>query len=366
MKPAVLQGAVVYRAYQGGMNMADYMDVMGMTGGVTAEAARRVKGTEKSRSSQAGQTRHGQPQSAGKSESSSPAASYMKNGVEQTPEDVKDAQSAIALEEEEQAAEKEAAVSAEETDQEKFQKFLEEFQERQNAFFQRLLKQMQEQIRNAKKKKGTKKLNYNYHRVSGTIMRAKTTTQAGLALSSASAALAAVKRQAASGQYKSSDVEVALQHAQRMVRTARKKVNNMRMESTHKKQDNHAVNSAKQKPKMKKISIEAKRQKKIFDLERELLRKQRKEQNSNRRNEMMELTLADMTYLKRRIEQLKQDEYNQFSADQDSFTASMEGMAAAAGQETESAAAVAEQGMEAQAEAAGGEAAAVPAGGGEA
>ena len=345
--------------------MVNYMDVIGMTGGAPAEASRRAGGTEKSRGSQAGQARPSQAQLMGNREVSSPAASYMKNGVEQTPENVKEAQSAIALEEEEKAAEQEAAVSAEETDQERFRKFLEEFQERQDAFFQRLLKQMQEQIRNAKKNKGTKKLNYNYQRVSSTIMRAKTSTQAGLALSSASAALAAVKRQAASGQYKSSDVEIALQHAQRMVRTARKKVNNMRTEAAHKKLDNRTVNGAKQKPKAKKIAVEVKRQQKIFDLEKELLRKQRKEQNSNRRNEMMELTLADMTYLKRRIEQLKQEGYNQFSSDQDSFTASMEGMAAAAaGQETESAAEVAEQGMEAQAEAAGGEA--MPAGGGEA
>lgn len=346
--------------------MADYMDVMGMAGSASAEASKRARGTERSRSSQTGQTKPSQAQAAGKSEISSPAASYMKNGVEQTPEDVKEAQAAIALEEEEKAAEKEAAVSAEETNQEKFQKFLEEFQERQNAFFQRLLKEMQEQIRKAKKKKGTKRLNYNFNRVSGTIMRAKTSTQAGLALSSASAALASVKRQAASGQYKSSDVDVALQHAYKMVRTARKKVNNMRTEAVHKKRDNHMVNSVKQKPKAKKVAIEAKRQQKIFDLEKELLRKQRKEQNSNRRNEMMELTLADLTYLKRRIQQLRQEEYNQFSADQDSFTASMEGMAAAAGQETEAAADVAEQGMEAQAEAAASSEAAAPAGGGEA
>lgn len=164
----------------------------------------------------------------------------------------------------------------------------------------RMREQQKKQREQNKNKKG--KLSYNYRRVSNSIGAAKTTTQAANALSSATANLSLVRRQAASGKYEDREIQVALQHAYKMVRVARKKVNNIKSEAqqakknqakeTLKKQKNSAVHSI---PNRQKV------EKELQQLQQELRSREKMKKNRNRRQEDMDLMDADMEYLRRRI-----------------------------------------------------------------
>jgi len=168
----------------------------------------------------------------------------------------------------------------------------------------RMLDRMREQQKKQREQKKNKKgkLSYNYRRVSNSIGAAKTTTQAANALSSATANLSLVRRQAASGKYEDREIQLALQHAYKMVRVARKKVNNIKSEAqqakrnqareTLKKQKNSAVHSI---PNRQKV------EKELRQLQQELRSREKMKKNRNRRNEDMDLMDADMEYLRRRI-----------------------------------------------------------------
>lgn len=168
----------------------------------------------------------------------------------------------------------------------------------------RMRGQQKKQREQQKNKKG--KLSYNYRRVSNSIGAAKTTTQAANALSSASANLSLVRRQAASGKYEDREIQIALQHAYKMVRAARKKVNNIKSEAqqakrnqakeTLKKQKNSAVKSM---PNRQKVERE------LQQLQQELRSREKQKKNRNRRDEDMDLMDADMEYLRQRISVLQ-------------------------------------------------------------
>ncbi len=117
------------------------------------------------------------------------------------------------------------------------------------SYLENMLKRLQESRKNASKNKtNTKKaLSYSYRRVSAAIMRAKTRIQAGNALSSAKSELASLKRKAGSGQYKDEEIQIAVNHANKMIRAARKKVANMKLEEMHKQHDDGTVRGRKQK-----------------------------------------------------------------------------------------------------------------------
>lgn len=184
--------------------------------------------------------------------------------------------------------------------------------QKQLESLKRMLERMRKQQEEARKKnknnKPKKKTNYSYRRVSAVISGAKTFTQASQALSTATANLSSVRRMAASSQYDSKDVELALAHAQKMVRTARKKYANIKFEFTqknrHKSVENHSEKQVAQ------IHRPARRQKMQRELERlkSILKSQESQQKSkNRRTEDMELMMADMQYIKRKIELLQND-----------------------------------------------------------
>lgn len=83
---------------------------------------------------------------------------------------------------------------------------------------------------NTNQKKRYKKLNYNYKEISGKILRAKTSTSARQTVISARTKVAALRRKYGCGEYNDKDLEIAIVHAEKMVRIAKKKLNNLKAE----------------------------------------------------------------------------------------------------------------------------------------
>jgi len=197
--------------------------------------------------------------------------------------------------------------------------------QRQLDSLKKMLDRIREQREKARKKdknKAKKRVNYSYNRISNAISRAKSSTQASAALSTASSNLSMVKRMSATGQYNKKDIELALAHAQRMVRTARKKYTNIKfevqMKSRNKAKEGH------KKQQVAQVHRPRRKHKALKELERlktQLKTQENQEKSRNRRTEEMELMMADMQYIRRRIQLLKSEtdgqEYsNPFSADQ--------------------------------------------------
>lgn len=147
-------------------------------------------------------------------------------------------------------------------------------------------------------------------------MRAKTRIQAGNALSSAKSELASLKRKAGSGQYKDEEIQIAVNHANKMIRAARKKVANMKLEEMHKQHDDGTVRGRKQKTeaiKKTKAVRENTSEKAKLDKQMELMKKRLKqlseaEKNGHRRSENYELLQADMEYLKKMIDLMRHEQ----------------------------------------------------------
>ena len=233
-------------------------------------------------------------------------------------------------------------------------------------YMERLLESMRKSRENiSKNKTNTKKtLTYNYRKVSGAIMRAKTRIQAGNALTSAKSELSSLKRKAGSGQYKDEELQIAINHANKMIRTARRKMSHLKLEEMQKKSDNDTVHSKEQKNENVKrqehvqssTALKADLDQQVLQLKKRLKQITKAEQNGHRRSENYDLLQADMEYLKRKIDLLRQDQSGQNSdtAQQNSM-GSTSGVDTVAGTTTTttgtdttqnaSAAQVAEQGM---------------------
>lgn len=80
------------------------------------------------------------------------------------------------------------------------------------------------------KKKKYKKLNYNYREVSGRILRSKTSVSARQTVTHARTVVAMLRRRYGCGEYNDRDLEIAIIHAEKMVRIAKKKLKNLKME----------------------------------------------------------------------------------------------------------------------------------------
>ncbi len=84
--------------------------------------------------------------------------------------------------------------------------------------------------RKTTRKKKYKKLNYNYREVSGRIIRAKTSVSARQVVAHARTVAAMLRRRYGCGEYNDRDLEIAIVHAEKMVRIAKKKVKNLKAE----------------------------------------------------------------------------------------------------------------------------------------
>lgn len=80
------------------------------------------------------------------------------------------------------------------------------------------------------KQKKRKRLNYNYRDVSGRILRAKTSVSATKVVTHARTMVAVLRRKYGCGEYNDRDLEIAIIHAEKMVRIAKKKLKNLKME----------------------------------------------------------------------------------------------------------------------------------------
>lgn len=82
----------------------------------------------------------------------------------------------------------------------------------------------------ASAQKKMKKLQYNFKLISSQIMRAKTSSSAAKAVSSAKRMVAQLRRKRKSGEYDDEELEAAIMHAQAMERVAKKHVKNLQQE----------------------------------------------------------------------------------------------------------------------------------------
>lgn len=191
---------------------------------------------------------------------------------------------------------------------------IEDYNQSAIEYSMQLLERLQESRRSStsKKTKTTKQpVNYSFRKVSAAIARAKNVNQASNALTSANSALSALRRKSASGQYNDDELQIAINHAKKMVRVARKKVQNIRRESQMESDDKGTVHRKQNETGQKMVRRRQQAGEKADALqELELLKKQLKtrreqEKYSHRRHEGQNLMSADMEYLQKMIRLLK-------------------------------------------------------------
>lgn len=191
---------------------------------------------------------------------------------------------------------------------------IEDYNQSAIEYSMQLLERLQESRRSStsKKTKTTKQpVNYSFRKVSAAIARAKNVNQASNALTSANSALSALRRKSTSGQYNDDELQIAINHAKKMVRVARKKVQNVRRESQTERDDKGTVHRKQNETGQKMVRRRQQAGEKADALqELELLKKQLKtrreqEKYSHRRHEGQNLMSADMEYLQKMIRLLK-------------------------------------------------------------
>ena len=183
-------------------------------------------------------------------------------------------------------------------------------------YLDRLLEQMKESRKTSSNSKNqTKKvLNYNYRRISSAISRAKNVNQASNALTSANSNLNSLRRKAVTGKYKESELQIAMTHARKMVRVARKKVSNIKYEDRIDDRDNEIETDKERKNRQNLVVSKGniikrkEKQEKELRLLKKVLRQQRNQRkNAHRRGEGHDLINADMEYLRKKIELIRQE-----------------------------------------------------------
>ena len=194
---------------------------------------------------------------------------------------------------------------------------------------QKMLERCKER-REAKKESARKPLRYKHSRVSSAIRGAKTVVQASNALVKANSSLNQLRRQAASGNYNESEVAMAQTHARKMVRTARMKLRNIKSEHNQKNNNTLAKDhaSAKLGNVVKKVRAEQKldaiqqKDREMLKLTKLIQRKEATLKNRHRRKENWDLMEADMEYLRRRIEYLKNQDEKSLTEENPAFAIS--------------------------------------------
>lgn len=154
-----------------------------------------------------------------------------------------------------------------------------------------------------------KKLKYNPREISNQLQRATKSRNAATVLTRAKSKVAVLMSAKASGQYKDSEVRIALAHARRMVECSRMKVRNLKEEELLKGRDDrdHTVKEQKKKSEIKrrvhqkendlkvKMAIEENQQILKEKMRRQQLNQKRR---MHRTEEQGKITEAEMKYLK--------------------------------------------------------------------
>lgn len=107
---------------------------------------------------------------------------------------------------------------------------------------------MMEKIRR-KNQRPKKKLNYNPREIANQLQRVTKSRNAATVLTRAKSKVAVLQSAKASGQYKDSDVRIALAHARRMVECTRLKMRNLKEEELIKGRDDREHTTKEQEKK---------------------------------------------------------------------------------------------------------------------
>lgn len=206
------------------------------------------------------------------------------------------------VDQQEQVNDKEEKVNAKDEQENQAEALIKSLEEK--------LQRLQEKKKIQKETKNTKKkaLRYSYKKVSGSVMRAKTLSQASSALTSAISNLNSLKRKSMTGNYDEDEIEIALKHAKKMVRTAKKKMNHLKYEQKQDQSDEAYVGNKKkemtQSVTVKKQNNEdVQQQIRLLEEQLETVKKQRSK--GNRKDENIDIMNSDMEYLRKKIELLK-------------------------------------------------------------
>ena len=208
----------------------------------------------------------------------------------------------IAQQEQEQINVEEEKVDVKDDQENQAEAFIKSLEEK--------LQRLQEKKKIKKEATNTKKkaLRYSYKKVSGSVMRAKTLSQASSALTSAISNLNSLKRKSMTGKYDEDEIEIALKHAKKMVRTAKKKMNHLKYEQKQDQSDDAYVGNKKKEMTQsvttkKQDNEDVQQQIRLLEDQLESVKKQRSK--SNRKDENIDIMNSDMEYLRKKIELLK-------------------------------------------------------------
>ena len=179
---------------------------------------------------------------------------------------------------------------------------LQRLQEKKKDLSARDAKRMEELARQNERKENL------YQEVSGSVMRAKTLSQASSALTSAISNLNSLKRKSMTGKYDEDEIEIALKHAKKMVRTAKKKMNHLKYEQKQDQSDDAYVGNKKKEMTQsvttkKQDNEDVQQQIRLLEDQLESVKKQRSK--GNRKDENIDIMNSDMEYLRKKIELLK-------------------------------------------------------------
>lgn len=197
---------------------------------------------------------------------------------------------------------------------------------------QEMLERLREAQKNndAKKDQIKKRLNYNYRKVSSTISRSKNLSQASNAVASANTNLSMIRRKGASGKYDENEINIAVVHAKKMINAARRKLRNIKKEAQINREDEIVVN---RREEMTQQIVNEKKKQEAEDAIRQLkkalnsLKKQR--EHADRSSEDRELLNADLEYLRKKIDLIKQGKGDLFISESSVDTGGNEEMTAA-------------------------------------
>lgn len=153
-----------------------------------------------------------------------------------------------------------------------------------------------------------KKLNYNKREVSSQVLRATKLSSASRALATARTKVSTLRRCLGTGQYDDNEVRVAITHAERIVKTAKQKLSNLKEEQIHSKHASreNQTNELKRQTKKRRISTEKQQVKQELAAEQTRAEQRAKEEElrcrqmkrRHRGEELAQVTEADLKYLK--------------------------------------------------------------------
>lgn len=161
-----------------------------------------------------------------------------------------------------------------------------------------------------KNQRPKKKLKYNPREIANQLQRVNKSRNASVVLTRAKSKVAALQSAKATGQYKDSDVRVALAHARRMVECSRMKVRNLKEEEllTKRGDRSHAAKEQQKKGEIKRRVRQKEKDLKLKmeieenqDILKEKMRRQEliQKRRRHRTEERGKITEADMKYLQR-------------------------------------------------------------------